>query len=53
MTLLVIKDLLDIDGSKFLNDKLIHTVNRYKPNLIILGHADLIRKDTKKIKKFS
>lgn len=42
------RSFLDIDGSKFLNDKLIYTVQRYKPDLIILGHADLIKKETLK-----
>ena len=32
----------DIKGSKALNDKLIKTCYNYKPDLIVLGHADLI-----------
>ena len=30
------RSFLDIDGSKFLNDKLINTINRYKPDLLII-----------------
>ena len=41
---------MDIDGSKFLNEKLISTFRRYKPDLLILGHADLIKKDTQVFK---
>jgi glycosyltransferase involved in cell wall biosynthesis len=36
----------DLDGSKKLNDIFIKTVHTYKPNLIILGHADSIKKQT-------
>ena len=32
----------DIKGSKSLNDKLLKTCYNYKPDLIVLGHADLI-----------
>ena len=32
----------DIKGSKALNDKLIKTCYNYKPDLIVLGHADLV-----------
>jgi len=34
----------DIDGSKSLNEIFIKTVDNFNPDLIILGHADLIRK---------
>ena len=37
---------MDIDGSKFLNEKLLSTFRRYKPDLLILGHADLIKRET-------
>ena len=36
------KSYTDIRGSKSLNDKLIKTCYNYKPDLIVLGHADLI-----------
>ena len=39
------KSLNDIKGSKTLNDKLKKTCYNYKPDLIIIGHADLISKD--------
>ena len=40
------RSIMDIDGSKFLNEKLLSTFRRYKPDLLILGHADLIQKKT-------
>jgi hypothetical protein len=39
------KSLSDIKGAKTLNDKLKKTCYNYKPDLIVLGHADLISKD--------
>ena len=36
------KSFTDIDGSKILNEKLLTTIYNYKPDLIVLGHADLI-----------
>jgi len=36
------KSYSDIKGSKSLNDKLIKTCYNYKPDLIVLGHADLV-----------
>ena len=36
----------DLKGSKKLNNKLIDVISNYVPNVIILGHADLIKKDT-------
>ena len=39
------KSINDIKGAKTLNDKLKKTCYNYKPDLIILGHADLISKD--------
>ena len=36
----------DIAGSKSLNNKLIDIVGNYTPDLIVLGHADLISNDT-------
>ena len=43
----------DLYGSKSLNGKLLEIVGNYKPNLIILGHADAISNETlQKIKNF-
>ena len=39
------KSVNDFKGAKTLNDKLKKTCYNYKPDLIILGHADLISKD--------
>ena len=41
----------DINGSKKLNSKLIKVISNYLPNLIILGHADLIKFETLKFIK--
>ena len=44
----------DLYGSKSLNGKLLEIVGNYKPNLIILGHADAISNETlQKIKILS
>ena len=40
------KSYSDINGKKKLNEKLIKTCKNYKPDLIVLGHADLISEDT-------
>ena len=40
------KSLNDYSGSKHLNEKLINTVYNYKPDLLIFGHADLIKDST-------
>ena len=39
------KSINDFKGSKTLNDKLKRTCYNYKPDLIVLGHADLISSD--------
>ena len=39
------KSFSDIKGAKTLNDKLKKTCYNYKPDLIVLGHADLITAD--------
>ena len=39
------KSLKDLYGSDTLNDKLIKTCYHFKPDLIVLGHADMISKD--------
>ena len=40
------KSLKDYTGAKTLNQKLINTVYNYKPDLLIFGHADLIKDNT-------
>ena len=40
------KSLQDYTGGKTLNQKLINTVYNYKPDLLIFGHADLIKNNT-------
>ena len=40
------KSIRDYSGSKTLNEKLINTVYNYKPDLLIFGHADLIKDKT-------
>ena len=36
------RSIKDLDGSQKLNNKLIDTVSNYVPDIIVLGHADLI-----------
>ena len=36
----------DLDGSKRLNKKLIEVISNYLPDLIVFGHADLIKRNT-------
>ena len=36
----------DFDGSKRLNKKLIEVISNYVPDIIVFGHADLIKKET-------
>ncbi|WP_415301173.1 glycosyltransferase [Candidatus Pelagibacter sp. Uisw_134_02] len=45
------RSLNDINGSKKLNKKFIEVISNYVPNIIILGHADLIKLDTLKFIK--
>ena len=40
------RSLNDIDGSKKLNKKLIEVISNYVPDILVLGHADLIKKET-------
>ena len=40
------KSIKDYSGSKTLNQKLINTVYNYKPDLLIFGHADMIKGKT-------
>ena len=39
------KSIRDFDGSNTLNDKLVKTCYHFKPDLIVLGHADMISQD--------
>ncbi len=45
------KTLRDITGSKKLNFTFIETVKNFKPNLILLGHADSIKSESLKLIK--
>ena len=36
----------DLNGSKSLNKKLLEVISNYVPDLIVLGHADLIKSET-------
>ena len=40
------RNINDFDGSKRLNKKFIEVVSNYLPDMIIFGHADLIKRDT-------
>ena len=40
------RSISDIDGSKTLNYKLIEIISNYVPDIIILGHADMIKSET-------
>ena len=40
------KNITDPNGSKKLNDKLIRIYKNFKPDLLVLGHADAISNDT-------
>ena len=40
------KSLHDLDGSKSLNSKIIEVCNNFRPNMIVLGHADLVNINT-------
>ena len=45
------RKLTDLNGAKYLNNKLLSIIGNYAPDLIILGHADLIDIKTLKIIK--
>ena len=46
------KSITDISGIKSLNNKIYNTVNNFRPDLIVLGHADNVTVETiNKIKK--
>ncbi len=40
------KGLKDLSGIKSLQNKIVDTFNNFKPDLIVLGHADRVSKDT-------
>ena len=40
------RNLSDLNGSKKLNEKLLDVISNYVPDIIILGHADLIKLET-------
>ena len=40
------RKIIDLNGAKSLNKKCLELVGNYKPNLVILGHADAISNDT-------
>ncbi len=40
------RNINDLNGSKRLNKKLLEVISNYVPDVIILGHADLIKKET-------
>ncbi len=42
------RSIRDYDGSRTLNNKLLEVISNYLPDLIVLGHADLIKKETLK-----
>ena len=46
------RKLTDITGSKYLNNKLLTVIGNYVPDLLLLGHADLIDIKTLKTIKF-
>ena len=47
------RKLNDLNGAKYLNNKLLTVIGNYTPDLIILGHADLVDiKTLRTIKKF-
>ena len=45
------RNITDIDGSRKLNNKFIEVISNYVPDLIIFGHADLIKRETIKFIK--
>ena len=40
------RSIRDLDGSKTLNKKLLEVISNYLPDLLVLGHADLVKKET-------
>ena len=40
------RNINDLDGSKRLNKKFIEVISNYLPDIIVFGHADLIKRET-------
>ena len=40
------RNISDLDGSKKLNKKFIEVISNYVPDIIVFGHADLIKRET-------
>ena len=40
------RNLNDLNGSKRLNTKLLEVISNYVPDILIMGHADLVKKET-------
>jgi len=40
------RSIKDLDGTKLLNKKILNICNNFRPNLILLGHADKVKKET-------
>ncbi len=40
------RNINDLDGSKRLNRKFIEVISNYLPDIIVMGHADLIKRET-------
>ena len=40
------RNISDLDGSKRLNKKFIEVISNYVPDIIVFGHADLIKRET-------
>ena len=45
------RNINDLNGSKKLNNKLVEVISNYVPDLLVLGHADLIKNDTLRLIK--
>jgi len=45
------RNLRDLNGSKKLNNKLLSVISNYLPDIIVLGHADLVKLETLKFIK--
>ena len=45
------RNISDLNGSKKLNKKLLSVISNYLPDLIVLGHADLVKTETLKFIK--
>ena len=45
------RNINDLNGSKYLNKKLLSVIGKLRPDLVVLGHADLINNNTLEIIK--